>query len=879
MDIITGHVNTDMDSLAATLLAGKLYPEALMVFPGSLNKNVRNFVSLHKDVLPVRRYSNIMPSEVKRLIVVDTRNPGRLGPVQELMQVEGVEIIIFDHHDSQSTDICGHEEHIEAVGSTTTLVMEQILRKGLSLTPFEATVAAMGIYEDTGRFTFAGTTIRDAQMLPVLLAAGAQLQMVGEFIDWSVSEEQRSLLADLLTNAEIIERNGLRFVVARAVRKEYIADLASITHHIGELYDVDAAATVVAMGTHIYFVGRSYSAEIDVCRAAQALGGGGHARAASAMLKNADMEKVYHSVVHLLTNAEDVQQTARDVMTSPVKTIDPAMTMREVGNVLVRCGHSGIPVVENGAIVGIVSRRDIEKAQLKNLEHAPVKGFMQKHVISVMPDTSIRDVQRLMIEHDIGRLPVVEKDAMIGIITRSDILRVLHGAELHNANRVLYGSTDPTSLPSTQQVDELLRRQENVYRLLVETGELAERLGMRAAVVGGFVRDLFLGVGNEDLDIVIEGDGVAFAVELSRKLEAELKIHAFFGTAMLILSDGKKIDIATARTEYYEFPAALPTVTYSSLRQDLGRRDFTINAMAVDITPANFAQVLDFFGGYADLKQGLIRILYTRSFNDDPTRIFRSIRFEQRYGFKLENQTEQLLNSAVARESWQNLSADRLAREFILIFKENRCRRIIRRLDNLGLWPAIFPAAVLDQTVWEGLRRAQQVRYILANFITADSPWLIVPLLLFYRLSAGERAAYIDLLRLTARQRANMENTLEVLPGILDRLQQRQLSGAEIYDLLQPLSGEAVILITTILCRHKQANRRILAFFRELRGIKPLLNGEDIRQLGLRPGPAIGEVLRLLQRQKLNGGLSTKEEEKQFVKDFIAKRKELPSGV
>jgi tRNA nucleotidyltransferase (CCA-adding enzyme) len=426
------------------------------------------------------------------------------------------------------------------------------------------------------------------------------------------------------------------------------------------------------------------------------------------------------------------------------------------------------------------------------------------------------------------------------------------------------------TLPPPQQIDGLLQQRTYVYRLLVDAGKLAAQMGMRAAVVGGFVRDLLLGVENEDLDIVIEGDGLFLAEELSRRLNACLKIHEVFGTAMLILPDGKKIDIATARTEYYEFPAALPTVRFSSLRQDLDRRDFTINAMAVDITPDNFGHVLDFFGGYEDLRQGLIRILYSRSFYDDPTRLFRSIRFEQRYGFMLEIQTEQLAVSGVAEKIWQNLSVERLARELILIFKENRCRRILKRLDNIGIWSELFPAIPLDQVIWEGLRRSQQVRNILVDYMPAGTPWLIVPMLLFYRLTAAQQAEYTEMLKLTGRQRANVKATLSVLDETLVRLQQRHLTNAEIYELLQPLSVEGIMLVAALLCHHKPANRRILSFLKELRGIKQMLTGEDIRQLGVKPGPVIGEILRLLHREKLNGGLPTKDDEVWFVKEFVA---------
>jgi tRNA nucleotidyltransferase (CCA-adding enzyme) len=879
MDLITGHTNTDMDSLAATFLARKLYPGAVMVFPGTLNKNVRDFVSLHKDALPILRVSEINLTEVKRLIIVDTHSPGRIGPLQDLLKRPDIEIIIYDHHPQQPGGIYGNQEFLAAVGATTTIILELLQEKGIALSPFEATVAALGVYEDTGRFTFTNTTLRDAQMLPLLLSAGAQLQVVGEFIGWTLNEIQRSLLADMLTNAQVINVQGMRIIVAKAARSEFIDDVALITHRMGELYDVDAALAVVLLGNHVYFVGRSYIGEINVGQIATALGGGGHARAASSVIKNGDIEAVYQTILTMLNKEHCFQRVAKDIMSSPVKTIGPTVTVREAGKLLNRCGHSGLPVMENNKIVGIISRRDIEKAFHRNYGHAPVKGFMNANVKYVSADTSIRDLQRLMIEYDIGRLPVLDGADLIGIVSRSDVLRVLHGTELKDGYRTMYRITDQFILPAPDIVIDLLQDQAELYTLLAEAGHAAAQMQMRAAVVGGFVRDLLLGLKSEDLDIVVEGEGLALAQHLAQHWQADIRIHEVFGTAVLSLPCGRKVDIATARTEYYEFPAALPTVQFSSLRQDLDRRDFTINAMAIDISPAGFGNLLDYFGGYADLKLGLVRILYSHSFIDDPTRMFRAIRFEQRYGFVLENQTEQLMKNSITAGVWRQLSPERIARELVLIFKENRCRRILKRLDSIRLWPALFCDVQMDGEMWEWLRRSQQVRFIVERYTKIELPWLVIPMLLFHRLDQERSRQYIESLKFTGRQRENIEETLLGQQMIVEQLRKRDLTAWEIYQLLSPLSAEAILFFATILCHHKSATRHILRYLRELQGIKPLLGGEDIRQLGIKQGPIIGDILRAIRREKLNGGLRTRQEELQFAMLLITQGEELQSGV
>ena len=879
MEIIIGHINTDMDSLASTLLAQKLYPEALMAFPGTLNKNVRDFVSLHKDALPIKRVSEIKIEDVHKLIIVDNRSSGRIGPFKELLNRTDVEIFVYDHHFGLNNDIKGHHEVVESVGATTTLIIEKIMQQGLTLTPFEATVAALGIYEDTGRFIFANTTVRDAQVLPFLLSVGAQLQTVSEFSGWSLNEEQRSLLATLLAEAEIIDLHGLRYIIAKAERNNFVEDLALITHRMGELYDTDAAAAIVSMGKHVYFVGRSYSSEIDVGKIAQALGGGGHIRAASAVIKDERLETVYQKVGRMLTEGHSICRTAKDVMSTPVKTIAPTSTIKEVSKILVRCGHSGLPVVEGMRIIGMISRRDVEKALQRKLSHAPVKGFMQTKVRYASPETAIRDLQKMMIEHDIGRLPIVDHEEITGIVSRSDVLRALHGTELVNRNRTIYCKGDTVDLPEAETVVGLLRMRGWVYEAVVEAGKLAAEMGMRAAVVGGYVRDLLLGFDGEDLDLSIEGDGLAYAQELGRRWQADMKVYGIFGTAVLTLPNGKKIDIATARTEYYEFPAALPTVHFSSLRQDLGRRDFTINALAVDITPDDFGRILDFFGGYADLKQGLIRILYSQSFFDDPTRMFRAVRFEQRYGFVLETQTEQLMRNSIDKEIYKQLSPERITRELVLIFKEKRCRRILKRLDNIGLWSLLYPDVELGNDVWQVLRRVQQVRHVVELYRKIDTPWLIIPMLLFYQLDQERKNACFATLKLTSRQQEKLDHTFLMYQQIQEKLQQKLLTRADIYELLHPLSGETIVFIATLLCRHKTPSQRILIYLRDLQGIRPLLDGNDIKQLGFKPGPVIGDILSSIQRKKLNSELLYKEDEIEYVKGLISQGKEFCGSV
>ncbi|HBK53891.1 MAG TPA: poly(A) polymerase, partial [Syntrophomonas wolfei] len=265
---------------------------------------------------------------------------------------------------------------------------------------------------------------------------------------------------------------------------------------------------------------------------------------------------------------------ARDIMSTPVKTIPQNISMEEAGRIMLRYGHTGMPVVEGEKMIGVISRRDVDKAKIHDLGHAPIKGFMSSGVLSVAPDTPVGEIQRMMVEYDVGRLPVTDNNRLMGIVSRTDILRTLHGDDYPEDHEVLYSFTGEENQNCLAIMQE--RMPSRLIATLRLAGEMAESIGSRVYCVGGFVRDFFLRVPNFDVDLVVEGDGEELARKMARHLGGKARIHERFRTAALILPDGTKIDISTARTEYYEFPAALPKVEKASIREDMYRRDFTI---------------------------------------------------------------------------------------------------------------------------------------------------------------------------------------------------------------------------------------------------------------------------------------------------------------
>ena len=412
-----------------------------------------------------------------------------------------------------------------------------------------------------------------------------------------------------------------------------------------------------------------------------------------------------------------------------------------------------------------------------------------------------------------------------------------------------------------------------VAELLKKIGEIAAEHKYQAFVVGGFVRDLLLGVENLDLDIVIEGSGIDFAQHLVKILGGRVRTHEQFATAVVTLPDDFKIDIATARTEFYEFPAALPKVSSSSIKEDLYRRDFTINAMAIRLDPAHFGELLDFFGGWKDLKNKRIRVLYNLSFVEDPTRIFRAIRFEQRYHFRMDKDTEKFIQNAITHDLFERLTDERLREEIILILSEDNPWLATERLRQFDLLRYIHPKVILPETAENMFKEAQDNLFLftLPLLDRQVSRWLVYFLLLIDHLTKAETGELINRFRFTREESQVLLLAKAPDKEILDQIsREAKVPASLMYDYFIAAPVE-VLLYQMVKTRSRLFKKRTADFLNKLSRIKLAINGDDLRALGYTPGPLFREILRDLLKARLDGRLKTRAEEIQFVVDKYPK--------
>jgi tRNA nucleotidyltransferase (CCA-adding enzyme) len=385
--------------------------------------------------------------------------------------------------------------------------------------------------------------------------------------------------------------------------------------------------------------------------------------------------------------------------------------------------------------------------------------------------------------------------------------------------------------------------------------------------VGGFVRDLIMRRENYDIDVVVEGDGIHFAQVFGAQKGCRVKIHKRMKTATLLFANGYKIDVATARMEYYERPAAPPTVEMSSVKMDLFRRDFTINTLAIELRPSAFGQLLDFFGGQRDVKEGVIRALHNLSFVEDPSRIFRAIRFEQRFGFYIGKHTQSLMKNAISMGFLERLSGTRLFSELKLILHEENPLPVLERMSEFDLLQSLHPRLAYDAQTKTLLTRVYEVVswFDLLFLEGTYSKWMV------YLLGFADQLQLQGLEELTQRLSMPPRYRKRLIEGskegikIVQRVRRKRMGPKTIYALFKPLPIEAILYIMAK-TEDKGIKKAISLFFTKLNTIKVSVRGKDLQTLGIQPGPLYREIINSLLLARLEGTIKSKEDEMRYVR-------------
>ncbi len=887
MALILTHEKSDFDAVASQLGAKKLHPSATALLPHHLNRNVQQFLNLHWDALPFVRAEDWRRRPIDEVWLVDTQT---LGNVRGLAANPRVHVI--DHHMGQPPKP-GWSYEVEPVGATTTLLVERLSERGLVLSPEEATLLLLGIYEDTGGLTYDTTTARDVRAAARLLEQGAQLNVARRFLNVALTEQQQQLYDALVRNVEWVRVEERPIVLASAAAPAGFDDeISTVAHRLREILMPDGLFVLVQLGDGVQVVARSSVDEVDAGLVARHLGGGGHSRAAAAMIVGGRLPAVLAQLRAVLPQAVRPTVRVAELMSLGVRTVPTTTAIGEVAALMQRHGHEGYPVVDErqGRVVGLVTRRAVDRAMNHVMGGAPVSRFLGAGSISVRPSDTIERVQELMAAEGWGQIPVVAESEdgaagnqlPIGIVTRTDLLNELFKT--------------PPETPETDLRDRLARSlSPELWALVRVAGQAAADLHMPIYFVGGLVRDLLLDKGPSDLDVVVEGDAIRLVTELSRRFGGEVHSHDRFGTAKWLLmpetyqaisaaaealpdareaeADEKpfpvptQIDFVSARKEFYRRPTALPDVERGSIKLDLHRRDFTINTLAIRLDGDYLGQLLDFYGGRRDLRRGIIRVLHSLSFIDDPTRILRAVRLEQRLGFQIDEATADLI--AAALPLLDRVSGERIRNELELSLNEADPVRVMQRLDELGVLAQFHPqlcwqpetAAVYARIpglagdpLWgEAYRSSPAVFFYFAAWLAPFSP--PIPELVAARLRV-RKATMDDLLGLD-----RLRTVLAALPD--------DAPPSRIVSVLSPFAPRTLLTVR-LLNVDERMNRWLERYMREWRFVRTATTGDDLRRAGLVPGPIYTRILDRLLAARLDGEATDAAAERALLAGLLA---------
>ncbi len=868
MELISTHLGADFDGFASMIAARRLHPGAELFFPGSREGSLRRMIEARGLELPELRHKDVDPAALTRIILCDIRQRDRIGIVAEWLEANpAIEVWAYDHHPPSESDLPVAGGLVDpSAGSTSTLISEELQRRGLGCPAEEADLLLMGIYEDTGALTYATTGPRDLLAAAWLLEQGGDLAAVRASAARPLDPERLDVLHRMTQRLEVHRIGGHRVGIVEVELGRYVEELAPLASRCLQVFELPLLFALFGEGDRVTLIARGHLEDFDLGGAlADFAGGGGHATAASARLRDTTLLEARERLLEFLARVLPPAARARDLMIAPFYILPATASIDEAKAGLNARRINAAPVERDGRIVGTISRQILDAALQHNLGARPVATVMSPNLEWVSPDAPVEEVrERMLARHP--RFVLVGDPAAgrpLGVVTRMQLLRHLHGQLSDFEERI--DRRSERQREKRERIAHLLEKRlpPVLTSRIAAIVEVSRRHGIPVYLVGGFVRDLLLERENRDLDLVVEGDGIDFATRLAEALEGRVRAHRTFLTAVVVDPEGFHIDVATARSEFYRAPAALPEVQTSALRQDLFRRDFTINTLAIRLGPEPTPELIDYFGGRRDLKEKTLRALHSLSFIDDPTRILRAVRLELRLGFHISPETLHLAEVALAEGVFDHLSGSRLLDEIALLLDDPALAlRGIERLAELGVLRALDPRLELDDTIRTRLREARAAHdwYRLEGI--ADPPvqaWRLLLMALAADFDEENLTRLADRLMLAGEDR-------RLLTGIPDRLATARsvLEASEeprphqAVRALEPLYGEELLLLMT---EGGEAVRTwIRRYLTELSYLKLGIRGADLLTAGIPPGPQIGEALRATLEARLDGRIDETEE-------------------
>ena len=846
--VITCHINPDFDAIASCIAAKKLYPESEIVFPELNRRLTKNFMVQSIIYSYNTDGTKINLKDIDTLIIVDTHSKNRIGVFANIL--DSAKIICYDHH--EDGDIECSEMYKTKTGANTTQIVSKIIEKNISITEDEATLFMLGIYEDTGKLLYNSTMPEDFSICSYLRKSGADLDIVSNVLEENLTETDVALLNEMVKNKRIYEINSNKILLSFTSSDIYVSDVSSLVTKILKINGVNAAICMFRMGSKIYVIGRSKDNGIDLLKIFKEFGGSGHKQAASAVIKNMTLIETTE-VVSLAIKSEMLNNIkAKDIMSFPPKFIDSNKSIKDANDIMSKFSINALAVLKNDEVVGIITRQTVQRALYHNLNNESVENFMNTEFEVVDGEETFSKIKDIVINKNQRLIPVLSNDKLVGVITRTNLLKLI----TENIKRESF--INPPNIKAKLKKSLPYK----VYEYLLASGHIAEQMGINVYVVGGIVRDIMLGLNNLDVDLVVEENGIAFAKELAKKYQARVASHERFKTATIIFKDKFRIDVATARREYYEIPGSLPIVEKSSIKLDLYRRDFTINTLAVKLND-DFGQLLDFFGGLRDIKDKKIRVLHDLSFIEDPTRILRAVRFAARFGFNIGKQTEKLIKTTINLGILNNVEKNRIFKEMVFIFNSSNVEDAFNTMSKYLILRNLNKKLIVDGRLLQFIRKAEDVIRGYSIFfkhkkIKKELVYIIMMEYLFKKSLSFSETIGAD------EKTVNLAKTISSeINAIKAAVTNEKTTNIDIYYTLEKIPIEVILVVFVVSDEHRNISR----YLEHLMNQRHFISGKDLINLGFKPSPIFSQIMSDVFNLQLMGEIKDKLEAIKYVKE------------
>ncbi|MFC1566387.1 DHH family phosphoesterase [bacterium] len=857
MKIIITHAHYDFDALASALCAKKLFPNAAILLSKKSEKSTKDFLKKFPDILDykiIEDQKNKRLQNLTKLVLVDTTTIDRNAHFIYQYITDKTEIIIFDHHTDSPILLNTTKTYLKKQGSTTSIILEKIFKKpSITFTKNEILLLMLGIYEDTGMLKYPSTTKNDIQTIQKLKKITKIPKAILEkYVCINLNQKQKTILENLQQNQEVISLGDKTIAFSYVKLKSELQELSSIVHCYRDCNNFTACFVFFEHREKIFVISRSQHKMFPIIDTIHHFGGGGHKTAGSTIVRNwnlfdliSELKKHYLNKVVANINLEYFNFPVIKVRTKlPVKlNLSEKLFITKINNKFT-----------------LFSKNELEYLKLHKIKIS--LDLLPNKTKVLSSNNTFHNAYQYIYNKNLHNPFIVKnsKKNTYHLLLQKDVYKVI-GEQVKfygkiNLDKALHGVFN-----------------KRIINILKHISMIAESEHFSPYLVGGPVRDILLQNPVFDLDIVIDkGDGIEFAKKLAKKINADLKIFPRFRTAKLTIDSKIEIDIATTRIETYPFPGSLPEIQEGNIMTDLKRRDFTINAMAIALSKKHYGCIVDPFGGRSDLVNKKVEVLHNLSFLDDPTRIYRALRFATRFGFTYKTHTKKLLYNALDNNIQKTISPKRLKNEIEILFGEINILKIIKTMDKYKILKHIHNKIELTPKIIKYLHKINHIIFISYIYISEHTYnlWLIYLLIICEDLSVKEREKVSHELVLTKNEKKFFIKAKSISKSIVEKLSKKNLTPSEIYSIASTIQIE-ILIYAASLTDNTTYLKNIFSYITKYKSIKVHIDGHALKKLGIEQGKIFKKILREILHNKIDGKIITKQDEISYVIDKYLK--------